>query len=313
MQRTGYQTAAQSEPASRRGLDAAAGGFEQAWTDREAELGGTLENCCRPLPRDLRCCFINLRGAVVLLLIAQVLYGVLLIVLHVLLLMPPFNQPRLSHFPESAQWIEFLDLQFSLRIWEASSDDWTNTFINEQEDVSVTESNYLGTMIGLVLGIITVLVAIFTMLRTDLSPCGCGKRSPWVEKAWLAFTCTQASWFIFCNVGKIMTLCHRPPNVLTSSADGKSAMPTTHVNELGDVIRVNNDASGGAYTWSLSHCRVLQTWYAEWLALSALVLIFFLWAAFSHINARILSARHEYQEDENDWRRDVYNFADGAS
>eukprot|EP00403_Amphidinium_massartii_P027971 CAMPEP_0178395940 /NCGR_PEP_ID=MMETSP0689_2-20121128/13475_1 /TAXON_ID=160604 /ORGANISM="Amphidinium massartii, Strain CS-259" /LENGTH=281 /DNA_ID=CAMNT_0020016605 /DNA_START=159 /DNA_END=1000 /DNA_ORIENTATION=+ len=281
MASTTYHPGTAHEPASRRNLDAAAGGFEQAWADREARLGDTLGNCCRPLPDNLRCCFISLRGVVVLLLIAQVLYGLLLIGLHLALLMPPFNQPRLKHFPTSAQWIEFLDLQFSLRIWEGSGHQWSNSFINEEEDVSVTESNYLGTTIGLVLGVITVIVAVFTMVKTDLSPCGCGKRTPWVEKSWLAFTCAQASWFIFCNIGKVITLCNTPSQ---ATAVDTSASETKEASGEDDLVHYK-DSSGGGYTWSVSHCGVLQTWYAEWLLLMAIVLILLLWAAFSYVNA----------------------------
>ena len=186
-----------------------------------------------------------------------------------------------------------------MRFTQGTSDAWSNSFLDEDQDVSIVESNYLGTMIGLVLGVLTLGMALLAMFRTDLCPIGCGKRSPNLEKAWLVFTTLQGAWFLGANIGKVITLC-KDDSVIPE--EEKEEMRTTQGNE-----------AAGAYVWAVSHCRILQIWYTEWVILATFVVSMFIWAAFSFINGRIITAREEYEEDSDDWRPQVYSFAHDVS
>lgn len=234
----------------------------------------TVERCCRPLPRRFLCLWIDLKNVVQIFLVFQAMYGVMLIVLHALLLAPPFNEPRCDWLPGSGPWLELLDLQFSLRIQGSTAYDWEA----EMSQYNM-HWNFAGTLMGLLMGMVTGILSATIMLSVtwDLMD---NAMTRCMEKAWLSFSTVQLLLFIFCNLGKIPTLC------IYAEESNQTPRPTF---DGGANLAYHTAPPSTVMLFPkiAVHCGVLKMWFMEWTLLVAIVSGLGVWACWSWVNVRI--------------------------
>mmetsp|Transcript_97244 Transcript_97244/g.216976 ORF Transcript_97244/g.216976 Transcript_97244/m.216976 type:complete len:333 (-) Transcript_97244:69-1067(-) len=247
-------------------------------------VGASVACCCSPLPRQFRCLGFSLEGLVRILLALQAFYGLLVAVLHVLLLAPPVNEPRCDWIPGSGPWLELLDLQWSFRIrGNTGVGSWEQPLAQGTTPEGAREfggsGNFAGTITGLVLGVITLLLAVVV----ELSICFSRNNGElkWVEKGWLAFTTLQVGGFCLCNLGKVQALCdhlqamQQPPPRITNDA-GAAVEPTGGIENPSQLFP---QMSG--------HCGVLRMWYIEWNLMTTALACLGLLVCWSYINVRL--------------------------
>lgn len=210
-----------------------------------------VRGCCRPLKRTLRCLGLDLTRFVRVFIGCQALYGLLLICLHILLLSPPFNEPRCDWIPGSGPWMELLDLQWSLRIRGNGRESWETPMLRYH-----SHGNFAGTVFGFIAGCFTVFVAIFA----DYSIRQNGRNMKSFTRLWFVFSVMQLIVFLICNLGKVSTLCDNP----------------SHPSEHAEAGTLFPDVS--------AHCGILSMWFIEWTLMGAFLTSVGLWAAYSHVS-----------------------------
>jgi len=265
-------------------------GMANPFGPAEARLGDTCASFCRPLSK-VTCCCMDLNGLVNLLLFLQVLYGVLLVIVHTLILLPPFNLPQVDAFPAANKWLPLLDLQYGYRIEAGDNKGWEEDFIDADGGAEVQESFYLGTVMGVVIGIITIIFAVATTTRRQCCPIrGTGHRT--LEKSWLVFTFGLLGWFCLCNLGKV------PTRAVCFFADAGNATeviasPKTIVHETESAAQASmSGASELTPAKDMDHtssCDAFRLFFVQWTLMVTLIIGLLLWAALSSINKSILS------------------------
>mmetsp|Transcript_68966 Transcript_68966/g.165499 ORF Transcript_68966/g.165499 Transcript_68966/m.165499 type:complete len:326 (+) Transcript_68966:93-1070(+) len=272
------------------------------FAQEEARLGDTCASFCRPLPA-VQCCFMDLRSLVNLLLFLQFLYGVTLVVVHSLLLLPPFNEPEVEAFPAVNKWLPLFDLQFGFRIDGGDSPMWEEDFIDIRDAVEIEESNYLGTVMGLVVGVITVLFCLAVVVRRQCcAVTGTGYRT--LEKSWLVFTTGLLGWFCLCNLGKVPTgaLCYdalegnhteivKDADTVFHRTEGIVEDSTTGTGEIESELR-------GSAKLSPS-CDVYRVFFVQWTLMATILGGLLLWAAMSSINKSIVIPHDRASDQDN--------------
>eukprot|EP00747_Dinoflagellata_sp_TGD_P168494 gnl/TRDRNA2_/TRDRNA2_194982_c0_seq1.p1 gnl/TRDRNA2_/TRDRNA2_194982_c0~~gnl/TRDRNA2_/TRDRNA2_194982_c0_seq1.p1 ORF type:complete len:347 (-),score=36.16 gnl/TRDRNA2_/TRDRNA2_194982_c0_seq1:134-1174(-) len=228
--------------------------------------------CCRPLPRAFVCLGLNLKGLVRLFCFVETLYGILLTVLHMLLLAPPFNEPECDWIPGSGPWLELLDLQWSYRVRGESLHSWEEPMMRYS-----SHGNFAGTVMGLILGIITLMTVIFFVLYLE-----CYSHYPQyrvMEKVWLIFTTCQVPGFCLCNLGKVSTLCsYASSKHQAAGTKGSYAASAQYVTPAPDSL---------TFPQVSLHCGTLRMWFIEWTCMVTVLAALGLWACWSYVNLRL--------------------------
>jgi len=244
----------------------------------------------------------DLNALVNLLLFLEVLYGIVLVVVHALILLPPFNLPKVDAFPEANKWLPLFDLQFGYRIEAGDNRGWEEDFIDANGGAEVEESYYLGTVMGVVMGVITIIFALATCARRLCCPIrGTGHRT--LEKAWLVFTSGLLGWFCICNLGKVPTraVCFfsdagnatdivASPGTIEHRTDAAAEASMSGASQLTQAEDIEGSAS----------CDAFRIFFVQWTIMVTLLLGLLLWAALSSINKSILSYQQlPSRDDEN--------------
>lgn len=203
----------------------------------------------------------DMYGCVRLFIFLQMIYGTMLIVIHVLLLSPPFNEPRCDWIPGSGPWLQLLDLQWSLRIRGNGDENWETPVLRYNE-----HGNFAGTILGLIVGIMTFLLSLIA--DCSLQKSGQGRLQP-LAKIWLGFTTLQIPAFLACNMGKLGTLCNYDEE------------------DMG-VSRLFPKVAG--------HCGVLTLWYVEWTLMCSSIAALGLWVCWSFVNYQVQANIGEYSQ-----------------
>eukprot|EP00747_Dinoflagellata_sp_TGD_P164494 gnl/TRDRNA2_/TRDRNA2_184490_c0_seq1.p1 gnl/TRDRNA2_/TRDRNA2_184490_c0~~gnl/TRDRNA2_/TRDRNA2_184490_c0_seq1.p1 ORF type:complete len:305 (-),score=31.83 gnl/TRDRNA2_/TRDRNA2_184490_c0_seq1:73-987(-) len=230
-------------------------------------MTGTVSRCCMPLSRTFVCLGMDLKGLVRLFLVVQLLYGLLLTVLHVLLLAPPFNEPECYWIPGSGPWLELFDLQWSYRM---------------RGENSFSNGNYIGTVTGALFGVITLVLVICAVL--SMEACGHKRQFRCIEKWWLVYTTFQVPTFCIINLCKISTLC-------TYAHDQVAAGPKTLASSLPDYFVTPSPVKITFPHVSL-HCGTMKMWFIECTCMATLIALIGLWACWSYVNVRLREANN---------------------
>jgi len=249
-------------------------------------VGERVEGCFRPLPRNLKCCGLGLPHLFNIFVACQALYGLLLIFLHTLLLSPPFNEPKCDWLPGSGPWLELLDLQWSLRIRGNRAYDWEAPMLRYS-----THGNFAGTVLGLLIGVLTFLFAIFAEFVFRRPFHGNSAIRTW-ETAWLGFSTVEVIGFFLCNLGKISTLCNEAssPGMPDSTVAAHREAPLTSAKQYPGEHIHQAARSSVLFPALASHCDILEMWFIEWTFMAGFLGFLGLWACWSYVNARRLEA-----------------------
>lgn len=206
-----------------------------------------------------------MQGSVRLFILFQMLYGALLIGIHILLLSPPFNEPRCDWIPGSGPWLELLDLQWSLRIRGNGAGNWETPMLKYNR-----HGNFAGTVLGLIIGVLTFLLSLIA--DCSLQRSGQGRLQP-LAKIWLGFTTLQVPAFFACNMGKLGTLC------------GES------MSQHSGVI---NTGAPTLFPKVSGHCGVLALWFIEWTCMCSIIGCLGIWLCWSFVNCQLQADTEEY-------------------
>lgn len=244
----------------------------------------TVKNCCRPLPWQLICLGVSLQGITHVFLALQMFYGLLLIILHSLLLAPPFNEPRCDWIPGSGPWMELLDLQWSLRIREAPYTTQTSDYVQVSARALRTSFNCAGTAFGLFVGVFTLLLA--CLVEISFSCTRAQSFAKPIEKLWLGFTTLQVAVFCACNLGKIERICQ---STLVALADHNDETVVPDVTLPGQDTTSSPPPPPVPYREGpgLNGCGVMNAWFVEWTFMVTTIAGLGVWSCWSFVNMRI--------------------------
>lgn len=127
-----------------------------------------------------------------------------------------------------------------------------------------SHGNFAGTIFGLILGIVTFVLAIVADIGFRHNTRNVRK----LTKGWFLFTAGELTIFLVCNLGKVGTLCGLP----SPNSEASTLFP-----EVAD------------------HCGVLTMWFIEWTVMGAFLASVGLWACWSHVGYILQDPEGAYQ------------------
>lgn len=268
-------------------------------------LATCMASFCLPLPRKFLCLGMNLKNAMRVILTIQMAYGLILIVLHFLLFIPPMDEPTVEWFPAfNGLPLEMADLQFSLRIRGGKTPTYHEPMMRVGGSLNVP-----GIAVAICLGVLHFFGAAIVMYTiTYHQPTENLKR---FEKFYLIFTTMQVPYFCLCNLGKVSVLC---PDIPQQA--GRNPAPPREVSDIGSPEFPSQALHITSLFSQLSnHCSVLRVWFVEWTIMVSVLAGIGVWVCWSYVNARFqqdsLSANEFASRSSSEFatRRSSYEFA----